>query len=67
MIRTSLEYKTYIELLRTNILELNRDSIMSNITTADTSMEFHHYPFSLYEIVETCMSQHVYNRENFRR
>lgn len=65
LIRTSVEYKTYIELLRTNIFALNHDSIMSNITTADVDLEFHHYPFSLYELIECCILQHIYKNENF--
>ena len=65
LVRTSVEYKTYIELLRTNIFALNHDSIMSNITTADVDLEFHHYPFTLYEIIECLMLQHIYDNENF--
>ena len=65
LIRQSKEYKTYIELLRTNIEELNHDNILSNITTADTDMEFHHYPFTLYDIVEIIMLHHIANKEKF--
>lgn len=52
LIRNSIEYKNYIELLRTNLTALNLDNILSNITTDDAELEFHHYPFSLYEIVD---------------
>jgi len=52
LIRGSREYKTYIELLRTNCNALNKDNIQSNITTQDVDLEFHHYPLSLYDIVE---------------
>lgn len=65
LIRTSREYKTYIELLRTNNMHLNRDSIMSNITTADVDLEFHHYPLSLYDIISTIMLHHVVNKIKF--
>lgn len=65
MVRTSREYKAYIELLRTNIHALNHDNILSNITTADVEMEFHHYPFSLYDIIEICMLQHIVAGEKF--
>lgn len=65
LVRTSKEYKAYIELLRTNITALNHDNILSNITTADVEMEFHHYPFSLYDIIEICMLQHIVNNEKF--
>lgn len=52
LIRTSTEYNQYIELLRTNQLALNLDNILSNITNDDAKLEFHHYPFSLYDIVD---------------
>lgn len=65
LIRTSREYKTYIEELRTNVYALNHDSIMSNITTADVDLEFHHYPLTLFEIVEVCMLQHINDGKQF--
>lgn len=65
MIRTSKEYKTYIELLRTNVFALNHDSIMTNITTADVDLEFHHTPFTLYDIVEIVILKHIAHNEKF--
>ena len=65
LIRTSKEYKMYIELLRTNIFALNHDSIMSNITTADVDLEFHHTPFTLYDIIEIVMLHKITNKEKF--
>ena len=65
LIRTSKEYKMYIELLRTNIFALNHDSIMTNITTADVDLEFHHNPFTLYDIIEIVMLNHITKKEKF--
>lgn len=65
LVRTSKEYKMYIELLRTNIFALNHDSIMTNITTADVDLEFHHNPFTLYDIIEVLMLYHIANSEKF--
>lgn len=65
LIRTSREYKEYIELLRTNCIELNHDNILHNITTGDVDLEFHHYPFTLYDIVTIVMNQHVINAKKF--
>jgi len=65
LIRQSKEYRTYIELLRTNVVELNHDNILSNITTADADLEFHHYPFTLYDIIEILMIHHITNKEKF--
>jgi hypothetical protein len=52
LIRSSREYKNYIEQLRTNFQHLNQDAVLGNISTLDTDLEFHHYPFSLYDICE---------------
>lgn len=65
LIRTSKEYKTYIEALRTNVYALNHDSILGNITTADVDLEFHHYPFTLYDIVEIVMLENVVKKKQF--
>jgi hypothetical protein len=65
LIRTSREYNDYIGLLRTNILALNKDNVLSNITTADVDLEFHHYPFTLYDIVQICMIQNMVNNVKF--
>jgi hypothetical protein len=52
LIRSSREYKKYIELLRTNVSALNVDNILTNITNADAELEFHHYPFTLFDVVD---------------
>lgn len=65
LVRTSREYKGYIEDLRTNILPLNHDSILGNITTADVDLEFHHYPLSLYDLIETVMLKNVIDKNKF--
>lgn len=63
IIRKSKEYNKYIELLRTNIPALNYDSILSNISNADASLEFHHYPLTLYNIVESVLVYHLINKD----
>lgn len=65
LIRQSREYKTYIEQLHTNVYELNKDNILSNISNADAPLEFHHYPLSLYDIIETVMLKHIAAGETF--
>lgn len=65
LIRTSYEYKAYITDLREEVIQLNRDSVLGNITTSDVDMEFHHYPFSLYEIVEILMIDKIAKKEGF--
>ena len=63
IIRKSKEYTKYIETLRTNIPALNYDSIMSNISNADASLELHHYPLTLYTIVEIVLNHHLMNKD----
>jgi len=65
MIRSSKEYKKYIELLRSNVSALNFDNILSNITNADTELEFHHYPFTLYEVVDLVCVDKFIKKEKF--
>lgn len=65
LIRTSKEYNTYIGELRNNVSILNHDNILSNISAADVDLEFHHYPFTLYDIIEIVMLHHVVQKENF--
>jgi hypothetical protein len=65
LIRSSKEYKKYIELLRSNLSALNIDNILSNITNADAELEFHHYPLSLYEIVDIVCTSKFLNKEKF--
>ena len=63
-VRSSREYKKYIENLRTNVHALNYDTVMSNISNTDIALEFHHYPLSLYEISEILILDHLANKDN---
>lgn len=63
LIRSSKEYKDYVESLRTNISALNIDNILSFITTLDAELEFHHYPFSLYDVVDIVLTDNFLNNK----
>lgn len=65
LIRSSKEYNNYLALLKTNYNILNYDNILSHIGTMDASIEMHHYPFTLYKIVEIVMSHHIVKKEFF--
>jgi hypothetical protein len=65
LVRTSNEYKRYIELLRTNVSALNLDNILTNITNADAELEFHHYPFTLFDVVDILCVNKFINKKNF--
>ena len=59
-IRTSFEYKKYINYLKTE-LDLTKCSLLPGIDSKETSvsLEFHHYPMNLYEITEAITRQRV--------
>lgn len=65
LIRPSKEYRTYIEQLRGTVSALNVDNILSYITSNDAELEFHHYPFSLYDIVDIVILQKFFDMEDF--
>ena len=65
LIRQSQEYDDYLSLMKTNYNILTYDNILSHIGDVDATIEFHHYPFTLYEIVEAVMNHHFLHKENF--
>jgi hypothetical protein len=64
-VRMSNEYKNYVELLHTNLNALNIDNILSNITSADADIEFHHYPLTLFEIIDVIAIDKFLKKEQF--
>ena len=64
LIRQSKEYSQYIEQLRESIHQLNHDNLLINISAADAPLEFHHFPFSLYDLVEICMTNMFQNKQD---
>lgn len=65
IIRQSKEYNDYLALLKTNYNILNFDNVLSHISSSDASIEIHHYPLTLFEIVDIIMTYHVAKKENF--
>lgn len=59
-VRSSYEYRKYINYLKTE-LDLTKCSMLDGIDTKDldVSLEFHHYPMNLYEIVETIATKNI--------
>lgn len=64
LIRKSEEYSNYIRYLST-IQGINSDALMANITSANATLEFHHYPFTLYDIVEIVLNHNLTNNIKF--
>lgn len=65
LIRQSQEYKDYIFLVR-RVEDLNFCMFLSNIRTDeddDITLEMHHYPLTLFDIVETVMNHKLNNNE----
>lgn len=61
-VRTSFEYRKYVEYLREN-LDMNKCSIYENVSNADTfniKIHIHHEPITLFDIVVT-----IYNKRKF--
>ena len=59
LIRNSTEYKKFIGFLRNN-LNLNKCTFHPDVNCdilKKTKIEFHHYPFTLYEIVDTVVEK----------
>lgn len=65
VIRKSFEYKEYIKFLKEN-LDMNQCIILSNVKKANGkrySIEIHHEPFTLFDIVETVITRRLENDE----
>ena len=63
MIRTSLEYKQYIEYLK-EYRDMTKCKIFTNIESKQKGrnkirIEIHHEPFTLYDIVNTVVNKHI--------
>lgn len=66
LIRSSLEYKTYIKFLKDN-LDMNRCAVLKNIKNGDGKryrIEIHHEPFTLFDIVETVINRRLADGED---
>ena len=63
LVRTSPSYKRYIAYLSDQ--GLVNDVLYSKITSEKATLEFHHYPFTLYDIVEIIVNYHLKRRDKF--
>ena len=64
-IRKSNEYRDYIYHLDKEI-GIHQCAVFGNISDSDeVTLEFHHYPFTLYDIVEICVNNRILNDEKF--
>ena len=65
-IRMSKEYKYYLGHLN-NEIGIHSCSVFGNLSDDidGLTLEYHHYPFTLYDIVEICMNKRILNDEKF--
>ena len=63
LVRTSDSYKKYIGYLGQQ--GLTADVLHANITQDKATLEFHHYPFTLYDIVEIIVNYHMKKNDRF--
>jgi hypothetical protein len=63
MVRGSYEYKQYINYLRTE-LDINSCSLLKGINAKDlgVSLEMHHYPLTLFEIVQVILTKDIMSK-----
>lgn len=64
-IRSSTEYRRYIQFLRKE-LDINKCSFLSNIDfdgKKKITLEFHHYPFSIFDITKIVYTDMVKNNK----
>lgn len=65
-VRTSFEYRRFTRFLRNNF-GMNKCAVLEGVSNADTydiKIEIHHYPFSLYDIIETVVAKRNYYKES---
>ncbi len=63
-IRRSPQYSEYIYYLSTT-QNLTVDVYNGNISSEMATTEFHHYPFTLYDIVEIIVNKHIHEKDQY--
>jgi hypothetical protein len=58
LVRSSEEYSNYIGFLKSE-LGLTHCAILGNVEKDDATLEFHHYPFTMHDIVELSINRHI--------
>lgn len=64
IVRTTIEYRKLIQYIREN-LELDQCSILNNLDTDVVSIELHHAPYTLYDIVDIVLIKYEMNEYLF--
>jgi len=64
LVRGSKEYREYTKFLVTD-LNINTCSLLKNVNIENASIEIHHYPFTIFDIVKIVIQHHLVNRKDF--
>lgn len=65
-VRRSFEYKKFIAYIR-DYMQLNQDAFLEGVNNKESygiKIEIHHYPFTLYDIVEIILNKRSYYKES---
>ena len=63
-IRSSREYASFISYIREE-LQFNHCTILNNLDSGSVSIEMHHHPFTLYDLVETEVNKYIMTGQGF--
>lgn len=61
-VRSDRSYSLYIEQLRDTEININRDVVLNNLRSGEVTIELHHHPLTLYDIV-SMIALHNYNND----
>jgi len=64
MVRQSEEYSHYLGIL-TNTQHIDSCSVLGNIKDGEATLEYHHYPFTLYDICEIVIEKNIKENKKF--
>ncbi len=64
MVRTSDEYVKYLHNVRTST-GFQNCSVLGGVDGDNATVEFHHYPFTLYDITQSVLLKNILDKHNF--
>jgi hypothetical protein len=64
LVRGSDEYSQYIHFLKEDV-GLRNCAILGNISDTDALIEFHHYPFTIHDVINLSVSRHILLNKKF--
>lgn len=62
LVRHSKQYKTFTDIIREN---LNYDAYFKHLKAGEVSIDLHHYPFTLYDVVQIIIISKIIQKQRF--